>query len=119
VLDGLNLTVPEGSVFGLAGPHGAGKTTTIKISMNILQPTAGRAEMPGIDSRALGPEALASIGYASENQELPEWMTVEYLLAYLKPFYPAWDDARARQLVRQFDLPLGRQLRHLSRGICG
>ncbi len=44
-------------------------------------------------------------------------MTVEYLLAYLKPFYPTWDDARARQLVRQFDLPVDRQLRHLSRGM--
>ncbi len=117
VLDGLNLNVPEGSVFGLAGPNGAGKTTTIKILMNIMRPTTGHAEVLGIDSRALGPEALAKIGYVSENQEMPEWMTVEYLLAYLKPFYPAWDDARARQLVRQFDLPLDRQLRHLSRGM--
>ena len=63
------------------------------------------------------PEAFANIGYVSENQELPEWMTVQYLLAYLKPFYPAWDDARAAQLIRQFDLPLDRQLRHLSRGM--
>jgi ABC-2 type transport system ATP-binding protein len=117
VLDGLHLTVPEGSVFGLAGPNGAGKTTTIKILMNILPPTAGHAEVPGIDSRALGAEAFAHIGYVSENQDLPEWMTVEYLLAYLKPFYPSWDDTRAAQLVRQFDLPLGRQLRHLSRGM--
>jgi ABC-2 type transport system ATP-binding protein len=44
-------------------------------------------------------------------------MTVEYFLAYLKPFYPTWDDARARKLVSQFDLPLQRQLRHLSRGM--
>jgi ABC-2 type transport system ATP-binding protein len=117
VLDGLNLNVPEGSVFGLAGPNGAGKTTTIKILMNILRPSSGRAEVLGIDSRALGPEAFANIGYVSENQELPEWMTVEYLLAYLKPFYPDWDDARARQLIRQLDLPLDRQLRHLSRGM--
>jgi ABC-2 type transport system ATP-binding protein len=117
VLDGLSLTVPEGSVFGLAGPNGAGKTTTIKIVMNILRPTSGHVEVLGIDSLRLGPEALANIGYVSENQELPEWMTVEYLLAYLKPFYPSWDDARVKQLVRQFDLPLDRQLRHLSRGM--
>jgi ABC-2 type transport system ATP-binding protein len=117
VLDGLNLNVPEGSVFGLAGPNGAGKTTTIKILMNIVRPTAGHAEVLGVVSRALGPAALANIGYVSENQEMPEWMTVEYLLAYLKPFYPAWDDARARQLVRQFDLPLDRRIRHLSRGM--
>lgn len=117
VLDGLNLTIPEGSVFGLAGPNGAGKTTTIKILMNILRPTSGRAEVLDSDSRALGPRELAHIGYVSENQELPEWMTVEYMLAYLKPFYPDWDDARAAQLIRQFDLPLHRQLRHLSRGM--
>ena len=117
VLDHLNLTVPQGSVFGLAGPNGAGKTTTIKILMNILRPNSGQAMVLGVDSRALGPETLANIGYVSENQELPEWMTVKYLLAYLKPFYPSWDDQRAAQLIRQFDLPLDRQLRHLSRGM--
>jgi ABC-2 type transport system ATP-binding protein len=117
VLDGLNLAVPEGSVFCLAGPNGAGKTTTIKILMNILRPTSGQASVLGVDSFRLGPESLVNIGYVSENQELPEWMTVQYLLAYLKPFYPAWDDARAAQLIRQFDLPLDRQLRHLSRGM--
>jgi ABC-2 type transport system ATP-binding protein len=117
VLDGLNLTVPEGSVFGLAGPNGAGKTTTIKILMNILRPSSGRATVLGVDSLALGPQALANIGYVSENQELPDWMTIRYLLDYLKPFYPTWDDGRAQQLIRQFDLPLDRQLRHLSRGM--
>jgi ABC-2 type transport system ATP-binding protein len=117
VLDGLNLTVTEGSVYGLAGPNGVGKTTTVKILMNILKPTSGRAEVLGLDSREMTPEALAQIGYVSENQEMPEWMTVEYLLAYLKPFYPAWDDHRAQQLVRQFDLPLHRPLRQLSRGM--
>jgi ABC-2 type transport system ATP-binding protein len=117
VLDGLSINVPEGSVFGLAGPNGSGKTTTIKILMNILSANSGHAQVLGVDSRALGPDAFARIGYVSENQELPEWMTVEYFLAYLKPFYPTWDDRRARQLVNQFDLPLQRQLRHLSRGM--
>ncbi|MBZ5580338.1 MAG: ABC transporter ATP-binding protein [Acidobacteriia bacterium] len=117
VLDGLNLEVPESSVFGLIGPNGAGKTTTIKILMNVLKATTGRAEVLGVDSRHLGPELLSQIGYASENQELPDWMTVESFLAYVKPFYPAWDDARAAELLRQFELPLQRKLRHLSRGM--
>jgi ABC-2 type transport system ATP-binding protein len=117
VLDGLEFVVPAGSVFGLIGPNGAGKTTTIKILMNILQPTAGRAEVLGIDSRRLGPEDYAGIGYVSENQEMPEWMTLEYLLRYLQPFYPTWDDARAAELIREFDLPPGRKLRQLSRGM--
>lgn len=117
VLNGLNFEVPEGSVFGLIGPNGAGKTTTIKTLMNILQPTWGRVEVLGMDSRQLGPEGYARIGYTSENQEMPEWMTVEYLLRYLKPFYPTWDDGRAAELVEQFELPRGRKLRHLSRGM--
>lgn len=116
-LDGLNLDVPEASVFGLIGPNGAGKTTAIKILMNILKPTAGHAEVLGVDSRQLSPAGFAQIGYVSENQQMPRWMTVEYLLGFLKGFYPTWDDARAAELVRQFDLPPGRKLGHLSRGM--
>jgi len=117
VLDSLSLEVPEGSVFGLIGPNGAGKTTTIKILMNILKANSGTAEVLGIDSRQIGPELLARIGYVSENQDLPDWMTVEYFMKYLKPFYPTWDDSRAAELLRQFDLPKQRKLGHLSRGM--
>lgn len=85
--------------------------------MNIFPPTTGRAEVLGVDSRKLGPSEFAQIGYVSENQEMPEWMTVEYFMAYLKPFYPQWDDARAAELLCQFDLPRDRKLRHLSRGM--
>ncbi len=116
-LDGLNLEVPEGSVFALIGANGAGKTTAIKILMNIHQATSGSAEVLGVDSRKLSPLEFQQIGYVSENQEMPEWMTVGYFLAYLKPFYPTWDDARAEELLRQFDLPRDRKLKHLSRGM--
>jgi ABC-2 type transport system ATP-binding protein len=117
VLDGLNVEVPPGSVYGFIGPNGAGKTTTIKVLMNIIKANSGTAEVLGVDSRTLGPAALAKIGYVSENQELPEWMTVDYLLRYVKPFYPTWDDARSDQLVREFNLPREREIRHLSRGM--
>jgi ABC-2 type transport system ATP-binding protein len=117
VLEDLTLTVPEGSVFGLVGPNGVGKTTTLKILMNVFPPTAGRGEVLGVDTRRLSPREFSQIGYVSENQEMPEWMTVEYFLAFLKPFYPQWDDARARDLLTQFDLPPARKLRHLSRGM--
>jgi ABC-2 type transport system ATP-binding protein len=117
VLNRLNLEVPEGSVYALIGPNGAGKTTTIKILMNILRPTSGLAEIFGADSRRLSAQDFTRIGYVSENQDMPDWMTVEYFMAYLKPFYPNWDDVRAEELLRQFDLPRGRKLRHLSRGM--
>ena len=117
VLDGLDLEVPAGSIYGLVGPNGVGKTTTIKVLMNIFPPSGGSSEVLGVDSRRLGPRQFEQIGYVSENQELPEWMTVSYFLEYLSTFYPTWDRALAADLVRQFQLPADRKLRHLSRGM--
>jgi len=117
VLDDLNLEVPEGSLFALVGPNGAGKTTTIKAVMNIIRASSGRTEVLGTNSRELGPDQFARIGYVSENQQMPGWMTVDYFLHYLKAFYPTWDDARAAELIQQFELPGDRELFQLSRGM--
>jgi len=116
-LDRVDLAVPEGAIYALVGANGAGKTTLIKLLMNILRPTSGSARLLGVDSRAIAGKPLARVGYVSENQELPEWMTVGAMLDYLRPFYPQWDRALEAQLVRQFDLPLKRKLKHLSRGM--
>lgn len=116
-LDALDLEVAEGSVYALVGPNGAGKTTTLKILMNIIRASSGRAEILGVESAGLSPVQLATIGYVSENQEMPGWMTVGYLLNYLEPFYPDWDASLANKLVKQFDLPRNRELKHLSRGM--
>ena len=116
-LDHLDLTVPEGSIYALIGPNGAGKTTLIKTLVNILRPSSGTASILGVDSRKISPRQFAQLGYVSENQEMPEWMTVSYFLNYLKPFYPTWDDARATEMLKQFDLPLDRRLSQLSRGM--
>jgi len=113
----LTLDVPQGSVFALVGPNGAGKTTIIKTLMNIHRPTSGRAEVLGVDSRSLGADRLARIGYVSENQQMPGWMKVGYFLSYCKEFYPTWRDDDLAGLVRLYDLPLDRRLRHLSRGM--
>ena len=113
----LSLRVPEGSVYAFLGPNGAGKTTTIKMLLNILQPTAGGARVLGVDSTKLGPAEFAQIGYVSENQELPEWMTVRQLLDYCRPMYPTWDEAFSRKLLTDFNLPEDRKLKSLSRGM--
>jgi ABC-2 type transport system ATP-binding protein len=113
----LTMSVPAGSVFTLVGPNGAGKTTTIKTLMNLLRTSAGEARVLGTDSRALGPATLQRIGYVSENQVLPEWMSVTDLMAYCRPFYPTWDAAFADALLTQLDLPRTRALKHCSRGM--
>jgi ABC-2 type transport system ATP-binding protein len=113
----ISFTVQPGTVFALLGPNGAGKTTTIRALMNILRPSSGEARILGVDSRHLGPTELQSIGYVSENQEIPSWMTVAELLAYCRPFYPNWDDSLSRKLVADFDLPLNVKIGRLSRGM--
>jgi ABC-2 type transport system ATP-binding protein len=116
-LQGLDLTIPQNAIYALVGPNGAGKTTIIKLLMNILRPTAGTAQVLGQPAANVAGEVFTNIGYVSENQELPEWMTVGYFLDYLRPFYPAWDLALEQHLLRQFDLPLDRKIKHLSRGM--
>ena len=116
-LEGLSFSVPQGAVHALVGPNGAGKTTLIKILMNIFRASSGSASVLGVDSKRVSGRAFESIGYVSENQQLPGWMRVGAFLSYLRPFYSTWDRALEEQLVRHFDLPLDRKLRQLSRGM--
>jgi len=115
-LAGVDLDVPEGAIYALVGANGAGKTTLIKVLMNIFQPSSGSATVLGVDSSQIAGKHFTKIGYVSENQEMPEWMTVRGLLDYYRNFYPAWDTALEQQLIRQFELPLNRKLKHMSRG---
>jgi ABC-type multidrug transport system ATPase subunit len=116
-LRGLDLEIPVGAIYALVGSNGAGKTTAIKVLMNILRPTSGRAEVLGIDSKRIAGSAFTDIGYVSENQELPGWMRVDSFLAYLRPFYPGWDTNLEKELVTLLELPLDRKLKTLSRGM--
>ena len=113
----LTFEVPEASIFGYLGPNGAGKTTTIKTLMNIFVATSGSATVLGLDSRRLSSTRLQQIGYVSENQEMPAWMSVDYYLDYCRAFYPSWDPALCDSLVKQFDLARKRSLKQLSRGM--
>jgi ABC-2 type transport system ATP-binding protein len=116
-LHGLNLSMPEGSVFALVGASGAGKTTTIKILLNMIAPTRGHATILGVDTRSITPPVLARVGYVSENQVLPARLRVEQFFDYLRPCYPTWDSHLELQLRRQLRLPPGRRIKALSHGM--
>jgi ABC-2 type transport system ATP-binding protein len=116
-LQGLNLTVPEGSAYALIGPNGAGKTTTIKLLMNLIAPSCGVATVMGVDSRQLSPEVFAQIGYVSENQALPARLSVAEYLDYLRPFYPSWDPALEASIRARLQLPAERRIGALSHGM--
>jgi len=80
VLDGLDLEVERGEVFGFLGPNGAGKTTTMKLLMQLVYPTGGRAEMLGRPIGDLG--VKRRLGYLPESPYFYDYLTAEELLVY-------------------------------------
>lgn len=117
VLQDINLQVPEGSAFALVGTNGAGKTTTLRTLVNIIQPSSGASTIMGVDSRRLSPKNFTQIGYVSENQVLPERLTIEQYFSYLRALYPSWDRGLEKDLRRRMDLPPDRGLSKLSHGM--
>jgi ABC-2 type transport system ATP-binding protein len=116
-LKGLSFSVPEGSAYALIGANGAGKTTAIRILMNILEAERGSATVLGVDSRRISPRELAEIGYVSENQDIPKALTVAEYLDYLRPFYPRWDKSLEALVLRELRLPRERKIGDLSHGM--
>ena len=115
-VNGVSLKIPAGSIFALVGPNGAGKTTTVKLLLNLLRPTSGYAIVLGTQSTRLGPSELARIGYVSENQQIPSWMTPRQFVEYVRPFYPTWDDGLHRKLLDVLRIDVDKPIRTLSRG---
>lgn len=113
----VNLDIPEGKVTAFLGPNGAGKTTTIKCAMNLVDRDGGEVRVLDVDARDLKSDQWMRIGYVSENQQLPGWLTVPQLLDYVRPMYGThWDRAFEKRLLSGFELPLATKIRSLSRG---
>ena len=86
----LNLTIPEGEIYGLIGPNGAGKTTTIRMACGLLTPTIGSASVFGINVLAEPEKAQQYIGYLSDffsvYEDLKVWEYLDYFAhAYKMP----------------------------------
>ena len=81
-LDGLNLDVGEGEIYGLIGPNGAGKTTTIKLLVGLLKPTEGTVLINGIDVEKDGLEAKKFVGYIPDEPFLYERLTPSELMNF-------------------------------------
>ncbi|MEJ6579464.1 MAG: ABC transporter ATP-binding protein [Akkermansiaceae bacterium] len=112
----LSMEVPEGKVTAFLGPNGAGKTTAIKLMLGLDTPSEGEITVRGTSSAKLGAKEFESIGYVSENQKLPLWMTVQRYLDFCRPLYPSWDPDLEARLLAQYQLPMKSKLKALSRG---
>jgi ABC-2 type transport system ATP-binding protein len=106
-LDGLDLEVPKGSVFGLLGPNGAGKTTAIRILTTLLEPDEGTAEVAGLDVRTEGQKVRERIGLSGQTAAVDEHLTGYENLDMVGRLYHlgrARSRARARELLERVEL---------------
>jgi ABC-2 type transport system ATP-binding protein len=116
-LRGIDLQVPEGAVYVLIGANGAGKTTTLRVLLDLVRPSAGSAEVLGLDANTRGPDVRAQIGYVPERLEWGySWMRVGRLMEHHASFYRGWDREYAVDLSRKFGLRLDKAVGKLSKG---
>lgn len=116
VVDSLDLRVAQGTVYGLLGRNGAGKTTIIKMLLGMVHPSCGRAEVFGEQSLALRPATRARIAYLAEGHPLYRWMSVADAVRFTRAFYPRWDDWLLEQILDHFELSPRAKIRRLSNG---
>lgn len=114
-LDGLDLTVDRGEIFGFLGPNGAGKTTTIRLLLHLIRPTAGRAEIMGVPVQDVA-RAHRHCGYVSGDVSLWPQLTGTEILHLLGNLGPGVDCAYRDELIQRLDLDPSRRVRTLSKG---
>ena len=115
-LDGLNLRVPRGSVYGLLGRNGAGKTTAVQLLLGLLEADTGEVSVLGFDPMKDEVPMKQRVGHVADGQKMYEFYTVEELCRFCATFYPTWNLAWQNELLDRLDLPRDRRLGELSRG---
>ncbi|MFO8081565.1 MAG: ABC transporter ATP-binding protein, partial [Armatimonadota bacterium] len=118
-VDGIDLQVPAGSVYGFLGRNGAGKTTTIQMLMGMLQPSGGEMRVLGFDPLREDVAMKRVVSYVPERVQMYDWMTVREIVWFGASIHPRWDSDAADALIERFDLPLRQKVGALSRGMQG
>ena len=121
-LDGLDLTVASGTVFGFLGPNGAGKTTTLRILTGLARPTAGQAWVAGVEVTGGSREVARHIGHLPEEPAFYGWMTPPEFLNHVGGLFgltPGERTARTKELIERVGLAEAarRRIAGFSRGM--
>jgi ABC-2 type transport system ATP-binding protein len=118
VLDGLNLNVRPGEIYGFLGRNGAGKSTAIRLMMGISPPSSGTVSVFGSPMRGSRcAKARQRIGFVAQEQSFYPWMTPDRLGKFMKGLYPDWSNERYQSLLSRFELPLNRKSGSFSGGM--
>lgn len=117
VLDGIDLSVPKGCIYGLLGRNGSGKTTIIRILQGLEPPTRGRTFLSEVDSSELSAKLRGHIGYVAEGHNLIQNYKVGRLIQLCKDLSLQWNNEFFDHLMETFRLPTERKIKELSMGM--
>jgi ABC-2 type transport system ATP-binding protein len=116
VLNGASLLVQPGSIVGLVGRNGAGKSTFIECLLGIQQVQSGQAQLFGKDPYSINDFDKSMLGYVPQRPDGFDWMTVEAMLNLIAPLYPQWDHGLVARLLAQWKLNPSQRLLTMSPG---
>ena len=116
-LDNLNLTLPSGCIMGLIGENGAGKSTTIKLILDMIHKDSGIITILGKDNKDSMELTKEDIGVVLDEVGIPECLTVKQVAKVMKNTFRNWDDAEYLRLVQKLSLPHKKQFKEFSRGM--
>lgn len=117
MLDHVHLQVPYGSVMGLIGENGAGKTTILKLILNLIQRDEGNIRLFGLDNIQNEEAIKQQIGVVFDGNHFHELFTPTDIAKIMRDLYQKWDDRLFRQYLERFQLPTGNPLKTYSRGM--
>lgn len=115
-LDGLNLSVKPGEIYGYLGANGAGKSTTIRLLMNFIRPSSGRAQIAGLDSVHDSVAIKRRVGYLAGDVALYSKVTGAELLDYLGQLHGNVDTTYRKKLEQRFEADTHKPIGTLSKG---
>ena len=116
-LDNLNLTLPQGCILGLIGENGAGKSTTIKLILDLIRADSGSITIMGRDNRENIRLNREDIGVVLDEVGIPECLTATQLGKVMKNLFKNWDSARYSDLLTQLAIPNRKPFKEFSRGM--
>lgn len=116
-LKGINITLDRGYIMGFIGPNGSGKSTTIKLIMNLIKKDSGEIKIFGLDNEQNDISIKERIGFVYDENHFYEELTVKEMKDVIRPFYSRWDEGVFNKYAKSFELPLKKEIKHLSKGM--
>lgn len=116
-LDNMSLTLPSGCIMGLIGENGAGKSTTIKLILDMIHKDSGSITILGKDNEENIQLTKQDIGVVMDEVGIPECMSVEQVGKVMKYTFQNWEEDTFFHLVQRLSLPEGKQFKDFSRGM--